>query len=75
MMSELEEAGFEKQILKILRKSQPRKYFLQQTAASVAMFIVSQRHPTIAGQLATLRSAHQRLFGIPPKRLKRPHQR
>jgi hypothetical protein len=39
---QLEELGFEKKILDYFRATQGRKYFLQQTAASVATLIVSR---------------------------------
>jgi hypothetical protein len=58
----LAKLGFEKKILDLFRSGQKRKYFLQQTPASVATMIVSRRHRLRIGSEESVRSAQKRLY-------------
>lgn len=59
------ESGFDPTILNFdsFQESQTRKYFLQQTPASIARQIVTQRHPKRVGSEEALRTAERHVYG------------
>lgn len=59
---QLRDLGFEEKILDLFRPGQKRKYFLQQTPASVATMIVARRFPRRIGSEEVVRTAHKRLY-------------
>ena len=59
---QLENLSFEKSILSLFNPAQKRKYFLQQTPASVATMIVARRHPKRIGSEEAVRIAQKRIY-------------
>jgi hypothetical protein len=59
---QLSKIGFEEQILDVFQPDQKRKYFLQQTPASVATMIVARRHHRRIGSEEAVRTAQKRLY-------------
>jgi hypothetical protein len=66
----LEKLGFEKAILDLFRPAQKRRYFVQQTEASIATMIVSRRHHRRIGSEEAVRTAQKRLYSRVRARLR-----
>jgi len=62
LKSQLRDLGFEEKILDLFRPGQKRKYFLQQTPASVATMIVYRHFPLRIGSEEAVRTAQKRLY-------------
>lgn len=56
------ELGFQKEILRLFREDQKRRYFLQQTPASMAREIATQRHHHRIGDKEVVRAAEKHLY-------------
>jgi hypothetical protein len=54
--------GFHEEILRLCREDQKRRYFLQQTPASMARAIATQRHYHRIGNEEVVRAAEKRLY-------------
>jgi hypothetical protein len=62
LKSQLKDLGFQEEILNLFPPQQKRKYFLQQTPASLATKVVSRRHHRRIGSEEALRTAQKRLY-------------
>jgi len=65
MKAGLIENGFDPTVLDLdcFRENQTKKYFLQQTSASIARRIVIERHPKRIGIEDAVRTAEKRIYG------------